>query len=149
MSQIQKNYENYRELLGGGSLDAASGTLFNATNLLAVNKRQRTILIGIGGAGVNTINYIKGMLIERMQENWSKYIAFLAIDSDSNMLTNMKNITNANDFVCTTRDGVDARMINADQNPYAVRRSINQPLNDPALRWFGDEIGRASCRERV
>lgn len=149
MARIKKNYDDYSVLLGGNSLEAAGGSLFRGRTLRQVNTHQRTILIGIGGAGNNTINYVKGMLVDQMQPTWDKYIAFLAVDSDFDMLGNLKYITDAGERVCTTRDAADERMIDPDKNSNAVRRLMNPPLNIPTCRWDGKGSGQRRLMGRA
>ena len=63
---------------------------------------NRTILIGLGGMGVETVDRIKGVVASRMAPGWENYIAFLAIDSDNNEFDNAPHLT-GEELVCITK----------------------------------------------
>ena len=66
---------------------------------------NRTILIGLGGTGVQTINHVKRVISSKLAPSWKNYIAFLAIDSDNNEFDNATHLTEE-EFVRTTKPGV-------------------------------------------
>lgn len=66
---------------------------------------NRTILIGLGGTGVQTINHVKRVISAKLAPSWKNYIAFLAIDSDNNEFDNATHLTEE-EFVRTTKPGI-------------------------------------------
>lgn len=76
--------EDIPVLLASQTIDASRGILFGATASMEPNKINRTILIGLGGTGVKTIDYVKGAIEAALKPTWKDYIAFLGIDTDWN-----------------------------------------------------------------
>lgn len=102
---------NYSQLLAAKTVDASNGVLFSAGATIPPDARNRTILIGLGGTGMQTIDYVKGVISRRLDPSWKNYIAFIGVDSDSNEIENMKNLKkNEDSFVCTTLPGANDRL---------------------------------------
>lgn len=72
---------DYASLLGLDIMDSLGGPLFSRMPL-NVNTDNRTILIGLGGMGVHTIDAVKRELNRRLSPGWNNYVAFLGIDTD-------------------------------------------------------------------
>lgn len=71
-------------LLSSQTIDASKGVLFKTGGSIAPNTVNRTILIGLGGTGVKTLDYVKGAIISKLQPTWNRYVGFLGIDTDFN-----------------------------------------------------------------
>lgn len=110
---------DYASLLGRDIMDSLGGPLVSGTPL-NVNTDNRTILIGIGGMGVHTIDAVKRELNRRMSPGWNNYVAFLGIDTDWKDLE---------DYSCLDAD--EKLLLGA---PGAQNR-LNSPLTcSPAIR---------------
>ena len=105
------NVNDYRELLAAKTVDASNGVLFADGAKIPPETNTRTILIGLGGTGMQTLDYVKGVISRRLDPSWKQYIAFIGIDSDSNEFGNMKHLRAPEDtFICTTLPGADKRL---------------------------------------
>lgn len=111
-------------LLASDVVDASGGALFSNQGKLKPNDRHRTILIGIGGTGVQTIDHVKGVIKQRLDDTWSKYIAFLGIDTNDNELSQAAHLLPRVETVATTLPGVDDRMRDPSAYPVAWRRFV-------------------------
>lgn len=87
---------------------------------LKPNTHNRTLIIGIGGTGVKTINHIKGVLQKRMHSSWKEVVAFLAIDSSWSEINGAAYLDKHKEGVSITRPGVEGRMANPVSYPPAV-----------------------------
>lgn len=119
--QVQ-NYkvEDYPVLLAAQDIDASDGALFASDKKMKPNKTHRTIFIGIGGTGIQTLDYIKGVITSRLDPTWNKYIAFLGIDSAYTELDRAKYLQRS-ETVLTTLSGVDMRCQDPNAYPAAWR----------------------------
>lgn len=116
------NYEkkDYATLLASEVLDASKGALFAAAGLKPDNT-NRTILIGVGGTGVRTIDYVKGAISKRLDGSWSRYVAFLGIDTSWSEFDGASYL-DPGERVLVTKPGVAARMSSSRTYPAAVHR---------------------------
>lgn len=119
--QVQ-NYkvEDYPVLLAAQDIDASDGALFASDKKMKPNKTHRTIFIGIGGTGIQTLDYIKGVITSRLDPTWNKYVAFLGIDAAYTELDRAKYLQKS-ETVLTTLSGVDMRRQNPNAYPAAWR----------------------------
>lgn len=102
---------NISQLLAAKTVDASNGVLFSTGATIPPDTRNRTILIGLGGTGMQTIDYVKGVISRRLNPSWKSYIAFIGVDSDSNEIENTKHLKKNEDaFVCTTLPGANDRL---------------------------------------
>ena len=115
------NFEStdFAKLLASDKVDASNGILMDDGTKLQPDTRKRTILIGIGGSGVKTINYVKGVVKKRMMANWVQYIAFLGIDSDNTEFDKSCNLEGHEQIVITRR-GATERYQNRGTYPRAA-----------------------------
>ena len=113
--------EDFRTLLAHDVLDASKGALLAHEAKLQPDDTNRTILIGIGGTGVRTIDYVKGAISKRLDASWKSYVAFLAIDTDWKELDGASYLERS-EQVMITKPGVAERMSNGQTYPAAVRR---------------------------
>ena len=117
-----KNYNNedYGILFGHSLMDATvNGTW---TQILNPDPNLRTIIIGVGGTGVRTLDQIKGTIQKNLAPTWKQYIGFLGIDASWSELDNAHYLDRHTEGICTTLDGVTQRMQNERTYPRAVRR---------------------------
>lgn len=110
--------------------DAADGT-----GRIDFDDHNRTILIGLGGTGVKTVDYVKGVLTSRLKAGSDKYIGYLAIDTDWKELSQMKHLT-PSECVPTTLEDVGKRVHKED---YADWVATWRPfLSDELARQIKD-----------
>lgn len=110
--------QHYAQLLGNKTMDASGGVLLSSGARIEPDDANRTILIGLGGTGMKTIDYVKGVISKRLEDNWTQYVGFLGIDTDLNELKASKFIQNS-EFVNMTRNGIEIRVMDEKQFPLA------------------------------
>lgn len=136
--------EDYPILLAANEIDATDGALFNTAALLKPNTMDRTILIGLGGTGIQTLDYVKGVITNRLDPTWSSYVGFLGIDTDATELSHAKYLKQE-EMVLTTRPGAENRKVNPMAYPQAWRR-----FADPkAMANVPDMNGKGASRKRL
>ena len=64
--------EDFPTLLAAQEIDATKGALFASAAKLEPNKTHRTILIGLGGTGIKTLDYVKGVISTRLTPDWTR-----------------------------------------------------------------------------
>lgn len=96
---------------------------------------NRTLLIGLGGTGVKTIDYVKGVIQSQFNPSWKDYIAFLGIDTSWTEL-DIAAYLEPGEKLATTLPGVANRMANP--NSYAPAVKSFMPPN-PALPPMGTD----------
>lgn len=139
--------EHYGTLLAVKELDIAdkSTDTVAGTGKIPAGDQNRTILIGLGGTGLKTINHVKREISMKLAPGWDKYIAFLAIDSDNNEFRNMTHLK-PEEFVRTTKDGIVETVDNG-EGDYP---SAWLPFVDPAaVAEMTDVGGNGSGRKRL
>lgn len=68
------------KLLAADKIHTSDDSLLGAAKIQP-DKRNRTILIGLGGTGCKTIHYVKKAICAKLAPGWEKYVSFLAIDT--------------------------------------------------------------------
>ncbi len=111
--------EDFTTLLAADVLDASKGALFSDKGL-EPDPTNRTILIGLGGTGVRTIDYVKGAISKRLDGSWRNYVAFLGIDASWTELDGAAYLE-PGECMMITKNGVQARMSHESTYPSAVR----------------------------
>lgn len=114
--------EDFGTLLANNVLDASKGVLMSQSVGLEPDTTNRTIIIGVGGTGVRTVNYIKGAISKRLKPSWKNYVAFLAIDTSWTELDGASYLDTGSEEIMITKPGVGNRMSNPKSYPAAVRR---------------------------
>lgn len=112
--------QDYSTLLASDVLDASKGVLFGSTGL-EPDKTNRTILIGLGGTGVRTIDYVKGAIMKRLDPSWKQYVAFLGVDTSWTEFEGASYLDPAERAIIT-KNGVAQRMASPSTYPAATRR---------------------------
>lgn len=97
----------YGTLLASDRMDVTDSAVSTAAgaNKIPPDTHNRTILIGMGGTGLKTLNHIKRVIQQKLQPLWTKYIAFLAIDADRNEFDNAAYLDES-EFVLSTLGGI-------------------------------------------
>jgi hypothetical protein len=113
---------DFPRLLAGDSIDASRGVLFQNPNTTPIppNFKNISILIGLGGMGIQTLDKIKEALTQHMAPGWENFIGFLAIDSDYNDLEAARYLS-PNERICITDPYIPQRIHNSDLWPSAWR----------------------------
>lgn len=136
--------EDYPILLAANEIDATDGALFNTAALLKPNTMDRTILIGLGGTGIQTLDYVKGVITNRLDPTWSSYVGFLGIDTDATELSHAKYLKQE-EMVLTTRPGAENRKLNPMAYPQAWRRFADPKV----MAKVPDMNGKGASRKRL
>lgn len=118
LTKIKK--EDYKVLLGPQIKDATPPE--DVTTGLMPDPTFRTIFIGVGGTGVQTLNYIKGAVKKRMHPSWTSHMKFLGVDASWSELNNAQHLSATQEGVMITRKHVTERMQNKATYPAATRR---------------------------
>ena len=145
--------KDFPALLAAENMDVAEG-IGKATAKIAPDSTNRTILIGLGGTGVQTINYIKRTISEKLDPTWTQYVAFLAIDSDGKELAAADCLTNA-EYISTTRNGISNRLTNPANFPPAWHKFLDPDqarlIQAPNADGSGQKrlLGKAKLHDEV
>ena len=145
---MKKLYEfdprDYEKLLGAGNLNAIDAAMPGAGQI-PVNTQNRTILIGLGGAGVETIDRIKRSVQKKFQPGWERFVAFLGIDADWIELEDASCLDRS-ECILTTQAGINERAADYGRYPLAWRPFASQ---DKVKRAFPSLPGAGSGRHRL
>lgn len=145
--------KDFPALLAAEKMDVAEG-IGKATTKIAPDTTNRTILIGLGGTGVQTINYVKRTISEKLNPNWTEYVAFLAIDSDGKELAAADSLTSA-EYISTTRTGISNRLSSPVNYPPAWHKFLDPDqarlIEDPNSDGSGQKrlLGKAKFHDLV
>ena len=134
--------EDLSGLLAANLMDVQNGALTSTAgeDKIRPYTNNRTILIGLGGTGLKTLNHVKRVLNQKMSPEWIRYIAFLAIDSDNNEFENAAYLTRE-EFVCTTRDGI-TEAVNKSSYPKAWLPFVEPEKARELEAYSGNGAGR-------
>ena len=110
----QLNDETLAQCIGVGNPNASDGVLFRRDDKMHLNDNQRTLLIGLGGSGVRTINRVKSMIAAKFTDYQGR-IGFLAIDTDSDDLSRMNALREDEKHVIKTEGDINS-MYNIKKN---------------------------------
>lgn len=99
--------KHYAALLATGELDIVDKDAESSVGegKIPADNRNRTILIGLGGTGVQTLNHVKRVITNKLNPQWKNYIAFLAIDTDDNEFKNATHLS-PDEFIKVTEPGI-------------------------------------------
>lgn len=125
-ADTQQDEELVSRLLATDQIDAGSRALYGTGGTLEPDTTNRTLFIGLGGTGVQTINKIKGVVSQRLKANWKEYIAFLGIDTDYEELSRSVNLE-PGEYLNITLPDVEKRYADRDQWPLAAERFMPDP----------------------
>ena len=114
------NAASVAALLATTKMDVSKAAAKDNAVGIPPDTHNRTILIGIGGTGIKTLERIKGTIKDRLDGTWPNYISFLGIDSDQHEIDNCSYLK-ADECVITTRSGIAQRAENPSMYPKAWR----------------------------
>lgn len=137
--------EDYAALLASTVLDASKGELFDAAGLKP-DTTNRTILIGVGGTGVRTIDYVKGAIAKRLDASWKRYIGFMGVDASWTEYDGASYLDKSEQVVIT-KDDVETRMASPATYPAAVRSFV--PKGAKLSNLSADGAGRTRLQGKV
>lgn len=128
--------EDIPVLLASQTIDASKGVLFGTAANMEPNKVNRTILIGLGGTGVKTIDYVKGSIMATLKPTWRNYVAFLGIDTDWNEFKKAKFLE-PNECKMITATNVGTHGVSADTRSIAQRKLVPAEHSIPGINGPG------------
>lgn len=134
--------KDYRILLAADTIDASKGALYGTDANLEPRTAGRTILIGLGGTGIRTIDHVKGVISKTLKPTWTKYISFLGIDADWKEFEQAKYLSDSEMKVITLQ-GANTRWENAGHRSLAQKRFMLNGIH------FGGIEGPGSGRKRL
>lgn len=120
LSKVDKS--QYNTLLAADKIDASRGILFKKISAdgditgIAPNTSAATILIGIGGVGVQTLDYIKGKVEKTMLPTWNQYISFLGIDADNNEIKRTSYLSGQDEWIAMEDSALNTKLRGVDVN---------------------------------
>ena len=119
----QFDRRNIATLLAAGNMDVTEG-LGETWRWIPPETTNRTILIGLGGTGVKTVNHIKRTISKKLDRSWENYVAFLAIDSDRTALEAAESLT-PDECLYAALPGFAHRLFNSDMYAPAWQKFLD------------------------
>lgn len=123
--------EQLKSFLAPNLRDASNGILFSAGGSIEPDSVNRTILIGLGGTGVRTINAIKAAVHSNLMPTWTHYISFLGIDTDWNEFDSAHFLTD-DEKLMITNSTVNQRGVNPAHRSIAQKRLVPNEQSLPS-----------------
>lgn len=123
---------DYGVLLGTDRIDASKGALFikksdeNDSGGVAPNKNAVTILIGMGGIGVQTLDYIKGKAMNVLDDSWRDYLALLAIDADTTEINRTAYLSRNDEWIELRDDNIKKKAAGEVEWPRAWKPMVSR-----------------------
>ncbi len=102
----KKESELFSECFGQGIADASDGKLFTKPTQMKTDPNKRSLIIGLGGSGIKTVNQIKTVLNAKCADYASR-VAFLAIDTDANDILRSTTALSPNETKVISNEGGD------------------------------------------
>lgn len=138
--------DSYKNLLAAEEMDVVGAVTVTEETLIAPDTTNRTILIGLGGTGVKTLDRIKRALEKALDPTWKKYVAFLAIDTDQTELDKVVSLKQSEgELLCITLNDADARLNDRERWPIAWRAT----MDDDIVKGLNDISGPGANQQRV
>lgn len=139
----------YNVLLAAGEIDGSGGTLYGRTAAdgqgIKPNDQDVTILIGLGGTGIRTLDYIKRKVIDRLDFTWDKHIAFLGIDADWNEV-NQATCLSKNECIKLDDNQLKNKVQNRHMWPWAWEHIASEDAISGLSNLNLDEPGSCGAR---
>ena len=134
--------EDFAELFASKLMD----TSINAsdTSGLDADPQLRTIIIGLGGTGVRTVDHVKSEIFKRFKPGWEKAVAFLAIDSSYSELDAAQSL-NMSEKLRTNLTGINDRVSSIRKYPDAIRRFMKDGDSPSSAPKLGTNIDSDGC----
>ncbi len=102
----KKESELLSECFGQGIADASDGKLFVRSSEIQIDPNKRSLVIGLGGSGIKTVNLVKTVLSAKCGD-FANRVSFLAIDTDANDMLRSTTALATNETQVITSDGGD------------------------------------------
>ena len=102
----KRESELLSECFGQGIADASDGKLFVKSSNMTIDPNKRSLIIGLGGSGIKTVNLIKNVLSAKCGD-FSNRVSFLAIDTDANDILRSTTALSASETQVITGEGGD------------------------------------------
>ncbi len=102
----KKESELLSECFGQGIADASDGKLFVRSSQIKIDPNKRSLVIGLGGSGIKTVNLVKTVLSAKCGDFASR-VSFLAIDTDANDILRSTTALSASETQVVTNEGGD------------------------------------------
>lgn len=103
---IKKDSKLRSECFGQGVADASDGKLFSRPTQMTPDPNKRSLIIGLGGSGIKTVNQIKTVLAAKCAD-YSSRVSFLAIDTDANDILRSTTALSPNETHVISNEGGD------------------------------------------
>lgn len=86
MTTVKEYISELKPLLAQDKIDGSRGILFGTASEggegIKINSNDQFLMIGLGGTGIKTLDYVKGVLSRRMESGWQRNVRFIGIDAD-------------------------------------------------------------------
>jgi len=102
----KKESELLSECFGQGIADASDGKLFVRSSQIKIDPNKRSLVIGLGGSGIKTVNLVKTVLGAKCAD-FTTRVSFLAIDTDANDMLRSTTALSTNETQVITSEGGD------------------------------------------
>lgn len=102
----KKESELLSECFGQGIADASDGKLFVRSSQIKIDPNKRSLIIGLGGSGIKTVNLVKTVLSAKCSD-FANRVSFLAIDTDANDMLRSTTALSTNETQVITSEGGD------------------------------------------
>jgi hypothetical protein len=102
----KKESELLSECFGQGIADASDGKLFVRSSQIKIDPNKRSLVIGLGGSGIKTVNLVKNVLSAKCSD-FANRVSFLAIDTDANDMLRSTTALSTNETQVITSEGGD------------------------------------------
>ena len=136
------NKEDFAELFASEMMDATVSAS-NASGIDA-DPQLRTIIIGLGGTGVRTVNRVKSEIYKRFKPGWDESVAFLAIDSSYSELDAAQSL-DISEKLCINLRGINERVSSTRRYPDAIRRFMKDGDSPTSAPRLGTSIDSDGC----
>lgn len=136
------NKEDFAELFASKLMDTSLSA--SNTSGLDADPQLRTIIIGLGGTGVRTVNHVKSEIFKRFKPGWEKSVAFLAIDSSYSELDAAQSL-NMSEKLRTNLTGINDRVSSTRKYPDAIKRFMKDGDSPASAPKLGTNIDSDGC----
>lgn len=136
------NKDDFAELFASKLMDTSMSA--SNTSGLDADPQLRTIIIGLGGTGVRTVNHVKSEIFKRFKPGWEKSVAFLAIDSSYSELNAAQSL-NMSEKLRTNLTGINDRVSSTRKYPDAIKRFMKDGDSPASAPKLGTNIDSDGC----
>ena len=134
--------EDFAELFASKLMDTSMSA--SNTSGLDADPQLRTIIVGLGGTGVRTVDHVKSEIYKRFKPGWENAVAFLAIDSSYSELDAAQSL-NMSEKLRTNLTGINDRVSSTKKYPDAIRRFMKDGDSPSSAPKLGTNIDSDGC----